>query len=78
MKALKYIGLALALVMLSGCNDRETPKQTAARWSDNGQARLDRAGEACKNGVVYYVTYYDRSFSITPAYNPDSTVKTCK
>ena len=72
---MKYL-LIMALVLLSGC-ERETDRQTSARFSDNGQYRMDIAGETCKKGVVYYVTFYDRSIAVAPAFNPDSTVRTC-
>lgn len=67
---------AICAVMLSGC-EGESTGQTKARWTDKGQNMMDRAGEACKKGVVYYVAYYDRSVGIAPAFNPDSTVRTC-
>lgn len=73
---MKYLMIIAALLMLSGC-EQESKQETSARYSDKGQARMDRAGETCKNGVVYYVTYYDRSVSFAPAFNKDSTVRTC-
>jgi len=74
---MKYFILVMAAAMLlSGCQ-QESEKQTAVRYGENGQERMDRAGEICKNGVMYYVTYYDRSMTISPAFNPDSTVRTC-
>lgn len=73
---MKYLMIIAALLMLSGC-EGESTGETKARWTDKGQYRLDRAGGTCKNGVVYYVTYYDRSVSFAPAFNKDSTVRTC-
>ena len=73
---MKYLMIVAALLMLTGC-ERETDRQTSAWFTDYGQRNMDVAGEVCKNGVVYYVTYYDRSVSFAPAFNKDSTVKTC-
>lgn len=73
---MKYLMIVAALLMLTGC-ELETDRQASARYSDKGQYRMDIAGETCKNGVVYYVTFFDRSISIAPAFNKDSTVKTC-
>jgi outer membrane lipoprotein-sorting protein len=74
---MKYFILVMAAAMLlSGC-EQASEKQIAARFSDIGQYRVDVAGETCKKGVVYYVTFYDRSIAMAPAFNPDSTVRTC-
>ena len=67
----------LACLLMSGC-EQEGPKQVQARLDDRGNNQMDFAGEACKNGVVYYVTYYDRGVGVAPAFNPDSTVRTCQ
>ncbi|MNC00082.1 hypothetical protein D3C76_705250 [compost metagenome] len=73
---MKYILVMAMALFLAGC-ERETDRQTSARYSDSGQYRMDIAGEACKNGVMYYVTFYDRSITIAPAFNTDSTVRLC-
>lgn len=73
---MKYLMIVAALLLLSGC-ERESKQEASARYSDKGQYRMDIAGEACKNGVVYYVTFFDRSIAIAPAFNKDSTVRTC-
>lgn len=70
-----FVLLAFA-IFLSGC-EGESTGQTKARWSDHGQSMMDRAGETCKKGVVYYVVYRDRGVGIAPAFNTDSTVRTC-
>lgn len=72
---MKYLMIVAALLM-SGCW-RESKQETSARYSDIGQSHIDRAGEACKNGVVYYILPVGNSFVITPAFNKDSTVRTC-
>ena len=73
---MKYLMIVAALLMLTGC-ERESTGQTKSRWTDKGQEMMNRAGETCKKGVVYYVAYYDRGVGISPAFNQDSTVRTC-
>lgn len=72
-----FCAVLVACLIMSGCSP-EGPKQVQARLDDKGQKQMDWAGEACKNGVVYYVTYFDRGVGIAPAFNPDSTVRTCE
>lgn len=68
---------AVCAALMSGCEQRSNG-EVASYFSHRGQAFMDQAGEVCKNGVVYYFSAYDRSAIVVPAYNPDSTVKTCK
>ncbi|MNF10016.1 hypothetical protein D3C80_2108310 [compost metagenome] len=76
---MKYIFAMLLVLLVSptGC-EQETESQTTARYSDVGQYSMDVAGETCKNGVVYYVTFYANGIAMAPAFNTDSTVRLCK
>jgi len=74
---MKYILIIAALLMLGGCEGKSNA-EIAIHYSEHGQKIMDRAGEVCKNWVVYYFVAYDRGGMLAPAFNQDSTVKTCK
>jgi len=74
---MKYMLIVAAILLLAGC-ERTTDAEQAVYYSEHGKYLVDRMGELCKNGVVYYFSTYDRGPIFTAAFNPDSTVKTCK
>jgi hypothetical protein len=70
---MKKIALvALALVVLTGCQ----PVHTSDQPAPSSNSRFNPI-EICVNGVTYYQFYGPRRLAVAVAYNTDGTIKLC-
>ena len=78
----KFLLMAVFLAYTCGATNTKPVNPNAARVisTERIQGAVDGIyiTTICRSGVVYLVSYEHRGGGITPAYNPDGTLRTCK